>query len=113
MPGQALDYSALAHQLRPFLPFAPAGGGGTVPPGGTTGQFLRGDNTWANTLVGGLNLGSAVGAGSGDLRLSGALTAGSLAGVLKATAGLVSGGATTTDLPEGSNLYFTNARVAA
>lgn len=39
------------------------------------------------------------------------LTVGSLAGVLKASAGVVSGSATTTDLPEGSNLYFTNERV--
>lgn len=34
-----------------------------------------------------------------------------LSGVLKATAGLVSGGATTSDLPEGSNLYYTTTRV--
>lgn len=34
-----------------------------------------------------------------------------LSGVLKATAGVVSGGATTSDLPEGSNLYYTTTRV--
>ncbi|GIW67867.1 MAG: hypothetical protein KatS3mg096_735 [Candidatus Parcubacteria bacterium] len=39
-----------------------------------------------------------------------ALKIGTLSGVLKATAGDVSGGATTSDLPEGTNLYFTNAR---
>jgi len=32
---------------------------------------------------------------------------------LKAVAGLLTGGATTTDLTEGSNLYFTNARADA
>lgn len=37
----------------------------------------------------------------------------SLSGVLKASAGLVSGGATTDDLTEGSNLYFTPARAIA
>ena len=31
-------------------------------------------------------------------------------GVLKATGGVVAGSSTTTDLPEGSNLYFTNGR---
>lgn len=39
-----------------------------------------------------------------------ALTIGALAGVLKATAGAVSGSATTSDLPEGTNLYYTQAR---
>ena len=39
-----------------------------------------------------------------------AITLGALGGILKATAGVVAGGATTTDLPEGGNLYFTNAR---
>lgn len=39
------------------------------------------------------------------------LTVDSLNGVLKASSGLVSGSATTSDLPEGSNLYFTNERV--
>ncbi len=41
---------------------------------------------------------------------AGALTVGSLSGVLKASAGAVAGSATTTDLPEGSNQYFTTAR---
>lgn len=36
---------------------------------------------------------------------------GSLSGVLKASTGVVAGSATTTDLPEGTNLYFTNERV--
>ena len=38
------------------------------------------------------------------------LTLGNLSGVLKASSGLISGGATTSDLPEGSNLYYTQAR---
>lgn len=38
------------------------------------------------------------------------LTIGSLGGVLKATSGFVSGSATTSDLTEGSNLYYTDAR---
>jgi hypothetical protein len=38
------------------------------------------------------------------------LKIGTLAGVLKATAGVVSGSATTSDLAEGTNRYFTEAR---
>jgi hypothetical protein len=43
----------------------------------------------------------------------GGLTVSGLSGVLKAANGLISGSATTNDLTEGSNLYFTNARVLA
>jgi hypothetical protein len=39
------------------------------------------------------------------------LTVDSLNGVLKASSGLVSGSATTTDLPEGTGRYFTEQRV--
>ena len=42
--------------------------------------------------------------------LTGALTIQSLSGVLKASAGLVAGSATTSDLPEGANLYWTVPR---
>ena len=42
--------------------------------------------------------------------MTGALTLTGLSGVLKAPAGVVSGNATTTDLTEGSNLYWTQAR---
>lgn len=38
------------------------------------------------------------------------LTIGTLSGVLKASAGVVSGSATTSDITEGSNLYFTDER---
>lgn len=59
--------------------------------------------------------------GGGDIGKTGAnrpnnvfvknsLTVAALSGVIKSTAGLFSGGATTTDLPEGTNLYFTSAR---
>jgi len=43
----------------------------------------------------------------------GGLQIGALNGVLKAAGGVVSGAATTSDLPEGANLYFTNARARA
>lgn len=39
------------------------------------------------------------------------LTLGSLTGVLKASSGVISGSATTSDMTEGSNLYYTDARV--
>lgn len=45
--------------------------------------------------------------------LSGGLTITGLTGVIKGVAGLLTGGATTSDLTEGSNLYFTNARADA
>ena len=41
------------------------------------------------------------------------LTVGALSGVLKAAAGVLSGSATTSDLTEGSNLYYTDARARA
>ena len=43
--------------------------------------------------------------------ITNSLTVDSLNGVLKASSGLVSGSSTTTDLPEGSNRYFTEQRV--
>jgi hypothetical protein len=39
------------------------------------------------------------------------LTLTSFSGIIKATAGVLSGGATTTDLTEGTNLYYTTERV--
>jgi len=41
------------------------------------------------------------------------LFVGNLNGILRANSGLVSGSSTTTDLPEGINLYYTEARVSA
>lgn len=46
-----------------------------------------------------------------SVTLPGTLTLGALSGVLKATAGFISGSATTTDLTEGTNLYYTDERV--
>lgn len=54
-----------------------------------------------------------LGLGSGDSPTFAGLTIDSLSGVLKASSGVVSGSATTSDLPEGSNLYYTDARVRA
>jgi hypothetical protein len=45
--------------------------------------------------------------------LTGALVLTGLSGVLKASSGTVVGSATTSDLPEGSNLYYTSARWTA
>jgi hypothetical protein len=41
------------------------------------------------------------------------LTLTAFSGIIKAAAGVLSGGATTTDLPEGSNLYYTDTRADA
>ncbi len=45
------------------------------------------------------------------LETKGTIKINTLSGVLKASTGTVSGGATTTDLTEGTNLYYTDARV--
>jgi len=69
----------------------------TIQGGGATGniQFFSTSNTLDS---------------SGDLTLAGTLKVGSLSGVLMASGGTVSGGATTDNLPQGStNLYFTPA----
>jgi len=70
----------------------------TFQGGGATGniQFFSGANSLDS---------------SGDLTLAGSLHIGTLNGILKASSGTVSGGATTDDLPEGTtNLYFLPAR---
>ena len=69
-------------------------------------------NTGVSTIAGVKTFSSLLNAGAG-LTVAGTTTLGSLAGVLKGTAGVVSGAATTSDLTEGSNLYFTNARTLA
>lgn len=48
---------------------------------------------------------------TGSIKLSGTLTIDTLSGILKTSAGVVTGSATTTDLPEGSNLYYNDTRV--
>lgn len=45
--------------------------------------------------------------------VTGAITLTGISGVLKAPGGIITGSATTTDLPEGSNLYYTSARFTA
>lgn len=65
------------------------------------------------TSITGAKTFSALLTASAGLTTTGAVTLGSLAGVLKSAAGVVSGGATTADLTEGSNLYFTAARAIA
>lgn len=76
-------------------------------------------STWAGTAnitilgtiaTGVWNAGAVTSSGAGSFT---GLTVGTLAGVLKGTAGVVSGGATTSDVPEGTNLYFTNARAVS
>lgn len=47
---------------------------------------------------------------TGSFEITGTLTVAALSGVLKASGGAVSGSATTSDVPEGSNLYYTSGR---
>ena len=72
----------------------------------TTSIALLADNIVCSTSAAGLkpNAGQTI---------TDTLKIGTLAGILKATSGVVSNGATTTDLTEGTNLYFTNARAIA
>jgi hypothetical protein len=87
------------------------------PSGGTPG----GANTYVqfnNSGAFGGSAGLTYNSGTSALTVGGLLTTGSLAidslsGVLKATGGAVSGGATTSDLTEGVNLYYTDARARA
>ncbi len=85
-----------------------AGSGDVSGPGAavTDNGLVRWDGT-AGTLV---QNSAATLDDAGALAIS-SLTVGSLAGVLKGTAGAVSGSATTSDLVEGSNLYHTDERV--
>lgn len=75
-------------------------------------------NTGTSTIAGLKTFSSLVTASAGVTVSGAALTTatliiGSLAGVLKAASGTVSGSATTSDLTEGSNLYYTDTRVRA
>jgi hypothetical protein len=81
-------------------------GAGTVGGSISTGQVAFG--TGANTIGGDINL---TWDNTAKKLITNALKIGTLSGVLKATSGDISGGATTDDLPEGTtNLYFTQAR---
>jgi len=73
---------------------------------GSQGQFV---NISGDTMTGPLYVPVL----SGTVISGNSLTLGNLDGVLFATAGTVSGSATTTVLPEGTNLYYTDARVNA
>jgi hypothetical protein len=77
--------------------------GTNCPAGGGTVQLQAA--TPGVQQVGHLNI-----SGTG---IFGGLQIDALNGVLKSAGGVVSGAATTTDLPEGANLYFTNARARA
>ena len=59
---------------------------------------------------GGGDIGASLANRPNNVFIKNSLTIAALNGVLKASSGLVSGGATTTDLPEGTNLYFTDER---
>ena len=68
---------------------------------------ILGGNFPAGTVTGNFTV-------TGNLSVTGAATLGTLSGVLKAANGVVSGGATSDNVTEGSaNLYFTNARADA
>jgi len=88
------------------LEFADIGsGGGGILGTISTGQIAFGTGT--NTIGGDNNL---TWDNVAKKLTTSALKIGTLGGVLKATAGDISGGATTSDLPEGTNLYYTDAR---
>lgn len=76
---------------------------------GRTGAvtLTSGDVTTALTYTPANKAGDAF---TGDVTFNGVVTLGALSGVIKATAGVLSGSATTSDLSEGSNLYYTSAR---
>lgn len=80
-------------------------GGGS----GASSTLLSDGNNWTglNKFTGGLiSLGSST---IQTLNTTG-LTISGLSGVLKASGGVVSGGATTSDIPEGTNSYWTSLR---
>lgn len=68
-----------------------------------TSGTVQGASVSTNSLTAGTVQGSSVSANS--------LNVGDLNGVLKADQGTVSGGATTSDIPEGTNKYYTDDRV--
>ncbi|MEW5907865.1 MAG: hypothetical protein AB1643_01645 [Patescibacteria group bacterium] len=70
-----------------------------------TSAYWRGDKTWQT-----LNQAAVAGLNTSDSPTFAGLTLTGLSGVLKAAAGLISGSATTNDLPEGTNLYWTQGR---
>lgn len=77
----------------------------------TSGAFNTTFTVTGTTAVTLPTTGTLVAAGSSPSFTG--LTIGTLSGVLKASSGVVSGSATTTDLTEGTNLYYTDARARA
>lgn len=72
---------------------------------GTTSQYYRGDNSWQT-----LNQAAISGLTTASSPTFAGMTLTGYNGVIKSSAGVLSGSATTSDLTEGSNLYFTDAR---
>ncbi len=94
--------SIVATNLNGGISLTPAGNGGVYV---TSGNFGIGTTSPAAKLS--VSGDSYLG---GNATITGTATIGTLSGVLKASGGAISGGATTSDLPEGTNQYFTNSR---
>lgn len=116
-----MDYSALAAALKPYIlqwdrlpPGAPPIGQLNVVYNGT-GWAASVEQTGSGGILRLTREGATMFrvANNGDTIIAGTLTLGTLSGVLKASTGLITGGATTSDLPEGTNLYYTDARARA
>jgi hypothetical protein len=92
-------------------------GGGTIGGSGTANYLAKftAGTTIGNSLIfdNGTNVGIGTASPGAKLDINGNLKIGTLSGVLQASSGTVSGGATTSDLPEGTNLYYTDARARA
>lgn len=89
-----------------------------VDAGDTAAAAASVPNTGTSTIAGSKTFSSLVTMSAGATVSGAALTTatlvvGSLSGVLKAGSGTVAGSATTSDLTEGSNLYYTDTRVRA
>jgi hypothetical protein len=79
----------------------------TAGPEGSVLTILRGLPVWSKDGILNAIAGTALTVAS---LTTDSLKVDNLGGVLKATAGTVSGSATTSDLPEGTNLYWTQSR---
>jgi hypothetical protein len=87
---------------------------GTIGGSGTANYLAKftAGTTIGNSLIfdNGTNVGIGTASPGAKLDINGNLKIGTLSGVLQASSGTVSGGATTSNLPEGSNLYYTDTR---
>ncbi|MDO8507527.1 MAG: hypothetical protein Q7S53_03085 [bacterium] len=89
--------------------------GGSVPISaeGLKDDFISLQQETGSPQEGGLNITGNIqtqGSVQGSSVSADSLNIGSLSGTLKANQGVVSGGATTSDVPEGDNLYYTDER---